>query len=253
MSEQTPPTVGHNGPLTTGFDYGRLPPEIVQDAQDDTVLIQSCLKRIGFEIFTFGAALIRQKDRLGRGYWLPWLNAETGFSEDTAERFMRVFRTLSGDEFRTVRNSGLQLTTLYALAGAPEGVRYQIAEAINNGAAGGDPVLDAEIKRRIEDAKSGGIIVRDTTAAREARQREAAVEFTKRIKERFLPAEFEGLVKLYNRAVGPILGEVLRARKPNYVHGLITGELVMNGVPLTDKQLRDYQLNRDSTPPAKTK
>jgi hypothetical protein len=55
-----------------------------------------------------------QHHQLEYGQWLEWLGAEFDWSEDTAERYMKV-ATLA-DRFRSLRNLKLAKTTLYALA-----------------------------------------------------------------------------------------------------------------------------------------
>jgi Protein of unknown function (DUF3102) len=67
-------------------------------------------------IIDIGDCLIEAKDQeCEHGEWLNWLvDAELGYSVDTAERYMKVAKL--GAKYATLRNLKLGKTTLYALA-----------------------------------------------------------------------------------------------------------------------------------------
>lgn len=67
------------------------------------------------------------KASLPHGSFLPWIVAEFGMSEATAQRFMKVADAFQ-DKARTVRD--LAPTALYALASAEPGVQSRIEEML---------------------------------------------------------------------------------------------------------------------------
>jgi hypothetical protein len=61
-----------------------------------------------------GDLLLEAKAQCEPGQWLNWLETECEYSEDSAERYMKVAKLAS--RFRNLRNLRLGKTTLYALA-----------------------------------------------------------------------------------------------------------------------------------------
>jgi hypothetical protein len=92
-------------------------------------------------IIEIGRDLIRVKERLGHGNFLPWIDREFRMTEKTAERFMSVAERF-GDKFDSV--STLGLTALYELAApsTPEEVRSEVEARV----ASGQSVTTAEVK-----------------------------------------------------------------------------------------------------------
>jgi hypothetical protein len=66
-------------------------------------------------VFDSGDLLLEAKAQCEPGGWLDWLETEVEYSEDTAEKHMKVSKLASG-RFRNLRNLRLGKTTLYALA-----------------------------------------------------------------------------------------------------------------------------------------
>ena len=52
----------------------------------------------GEAILTIGNCLIEAKSMLLHGEWLPWLNSKVGYSEKTAQNFMRLAREFSNPQ-----------------------------------------------------------------------------------------------------------------------------------------------------------
>src|SRR4051812_29722081 len=78
------------------FDYAVLPEEIANEARSTAGRIKARLRRTASDIVATGEDLLRLKDRLGHGRFLPWVDAEFGMSADTAGRYMNVARNLGG-------------------------------------------------------------------------------------------------------------------------------------------------------------
>lgn len=62
----------------------------VRDIDTITAEINILKENAGITIIEIGRRLIEAKEQLSHGEWLPWLRDEVQFSEDTAQRFMRI-------------------------------------------------------------------------------------------------------------------------------------------------------------------
>jgi Protein of unknown function (DUF3102) len=116
--------------------------------------IRALLSRTVKDVAEIGRRLIEAKSVVGRGKWLPWLDREFGWSEDTAENFMRVHKFVDGlSNSETIRNLVLTLpvSSVYLLAApsTPAEARDEIIER----AEAGEVLLVPEVKRVIQDAK----------------------------------------------------------------------------------------------------
>jgi hypothetical protein len=108
------------------------PVNLVTDAQINDVelaehseAIRALCRRHVEDAVEIGWRLTEVKGRLGHGNWLPWLRTEFGWSDDTAERYMRMHEFV---KFRSVPNLGsFEITALEKLAGpsTPEAVRQE--------------------------------------------------------------------------------------------------------------------------------
>ena len=96
-----------------------------------------------------GQALIRQKDRLPHGMFLPWIAAEFQMSQSASDRFMQVAKVYSG-KLPTVGNLGT--TAIYDLAApsTPPEVQAEVERRIQ----AGELVNAADIKRLKDDFDS---------------------------------------------------------------------------------------------------
>ena len=101
-----------------------LPPQAADIVlAEHAAVIRALGKRVVGDIIEIGRRLAECKNRLGHGNWLPWIDQEFGWSEDTAENYMRV----ADDKFRTIRNLELPLKGLYMLTApsTPDEAREQ--------------------------------------------------------------------------------------------------------------------------------
>lgn len=132
----------------SSFDYEHLAPEVRTDVQESTRRIHELERRTSESIIEIGQQLIRVKQRLPHGEFLPWLDAEFGWTERTARRFMAV-----ADVFHKSDNlSAFQPSALYALASnnVPQEVRDDFAAV----AEAGHPVTHAAVKEAIAERKA---------------------------------------------------------------------------------------------------
>ena len=61
-----------------------------------------------------GARLTECKRIAGRGNWMPWINREFGWSDETARKFMRCYDLAQSRKFQ--QDWDLPVSSLYLLA-----------------------------------------------------------------------------------------------------------------------------------------
>jgi hypothetical protein len=78
------------------------------------------------DVIEIGRRLTEAKPIAGHGNWLAWLEREFGWSDKTAENYMRVY--VLSTKFETVSNLDLDLRSLYLLGAksTPQEVRKEI-------------------------------------------------------------------------------------------------------------------------------
>ena len=85
-------------------DLGRIiaqtmaPPADGRTIETITGDILEAQRRGGEAVLTIGRCLIEAKDMLPHGEWLPWLAEKVGYSEKTAQNFMRLARAFSNPQ-----------------------------------------------------------------------------------------------------------------------------------------------------------
>lgn len=141
--------------VAEAFDYSTLDKATASEARALAERVRSFERRAGREMVDLGGALLRMKDRLGHGRFLPWLQAEFGGKVRTAQRYMEMHEAF-GSKYDTV--SYLPPTTLQVLASAPNSAREEIVAEIE----AGKQVPPAIVKSRVATA---------VAAAREADRR----------------------------------------------------------------------------------
>lgn len=104
-------------------------------AREAAERIKLRLRRSAEDIIEIGRDLLSVKERIGHGNFLPWIEAEFGMTDKTAQRFMNVGRVYAGKNDIV---SNLDVTALYELA-APKTsteVREEIERMIEAGDIG---------------------------------------------------------------------------------------------------------------------
>lgn len=127
------------------FDYASLDASAAAKAQQSAKRIRSFEKAAAIDI---GRELLAIKDALPHGRFLPWVEAEFGYSRRTATNMMAVASTF-GDTWESV--SHLPATVLYQLAApsTPDAVREAVVRSESGKLA--DP---AAVKRAIAKARN---------------------------------------------------------------------------------------------------
>jgi Protein of unknown function (DUF3102) len=107
-------------------------------------------QRVIGDVIEIGRHLVEAKKLCGHGNWLPWLNRELGWTEQTALNFMRVHELAKTKNFLDLAPD-LSVSALYLLAApsTPEAARTEVIER----AKAGETLAVAEVKRVVERAK----------------------------------------------------------------------------------------------------
>ena len=108
---------------------------------DDPVLtkyateIRRLGRRVKEDVVEIGRYLDQAQKHAGHGTWLTWIEAEFGWSDQTAYHFIHLYQACQNPEFQKFWNSDLPLSALYRLAApnTPTEARQQVAERIEAG------------------------------------------------------------------------------------------------------------------------
>jgi hypothetical protein len=80
---------------------------------DSAERIRALGRRVIDDVIEIGRLLVECKARCGHGNWLPWIEREFGWSDDTALNFIRCHQLAKSRNFRDL---SLPVTSLYLLA-----------------------------------------------------------------------------------------------------------------------------------------
>jgi DUF3102 family protein len=148
----------------TNFDYAAAPVDRDAELAMLVARIKASRKRHIEAVHDIGAALLRAKELLGHGNFLPWLQAEFRWSERTANNYMSIARFFKG---KTANFADLDIGAAAALAAksTPAEVRDELLER----AEAGESITREEIKERIAASRKA----RNPAAAEQAQPGEA--------------------------------------------------------------------------------
>jgi hypothetical protein len=133
---------------TIGFAYGELEPEVAQAVK----AAADCIRRGGGSmaatIIEIGNALLKAKEQLGHGKFGAWLKAEFGWSERTAQRYMKAAEQFGGKPDIV---SDLEPSAVYLLSAnsTPPGVKDDVVRRLEEGSR----LTTAEIKSVVRRAR----------------------------------------------------------------------------------------------------
>jgi hypothetical protein len=139
-------------PVARGFDYTLLGPTAAGIIRAAAARIRQRVKQTLDGIVGIGLELIAVKEALPHGEFGPWLKAEFGWTDRTAQRFMNVAAWLK-EISDTLSDMRLSPTAAYLLSApsAPEGARHKALELVEAGeeitAAVARHILDGERER----------------------------------------------------------------------------------------------------------
>ena len=139
-----------------------------KDIEAITGEILEAQRKGGEAVLTIGRCLIDAKAMLSHGEWLPWLSERVGYSEKTAQNFMRLAREFSNPQ----AIADLGATKALKLLALPADEREKFV-ADHNVIDMTTRQLEAAIRERDEAVKAAQAAKADAAAAEEARAKMA--------------------------------------------------------------------------------
>lgn len=132
-------------PALPGFDYGALSHDARETVQMERDFIRDRMKRTASDIIAIGRSLTAAKEALPHGQFGPWLDAEFGWSQPTASRFMAVYRAFGNRQ--SIPGEYFESHALYTLASGdvPDEVREEFIER----AEAGERITHAMVRESI--------------------------------------------------------------------------------------------------------
>lgn len=127
-----------------------MPSDVVANdpvVAEHTAAIKTLTRRAGQDIIEIGQRLHAVKERVDHGAFGPWVDREFGWSQPTAQRFMRVAQV-----FQNRQIDGFGVSALYALASG--NVPDEIRERFITQAESGEPVRYRDVRAEIDAAKA---------------------------------------------------------------------------------------------------
>ncbi|MTH94935.1 hypothetical protein [Roseibium sp. RKSG952] len=120
--------------IAVDFNYDAIPTEHREQLRSDAIAIRASLIAGAQSLMDAGEKLARWRDTLPHGAWLPWVEAETGMSEQWARDAINVYLRFRGDPL-FLKDNGLALpqTALVRLATAPEGAFEDVKDRLERG------------------------------------------------------------------------------------------------------------------------
>ncbi|MEA2757309.1 MAG: hypothetical protein QOJ54_3598 [Aliidongia sp.] len=134
--------------IVAPFDYAALPAADAAALRAEAKNLRTCRKGVTEGMLAIGAGLIRAKARLAHGDWGRWLDAEFGYSQRTARRFMLAAAWAEGKS-ATVADFDPGVVNLLSAPSTPEAV----AQAALDRAAAGEPISAEMLRITIANAK----------------------------------------------------------------------------------------------------
>ncbi len=175
--------------VVVGFNYDLLETKLADKLRNAADRIRERVKKTVEDIIEVGNDLLAVKDALPHGQFLPWIKAEFGWSERTAQNFMSV-----AEQFKSAKIADLpiQPSAAYLLAApsVPDEARQKAVEKAEAGeeitfAAAKEIVAEARKKKRPRRQKA---IPADKLAGR-------LVTVLERYRDRWDPKELAELAR----------------------------------------------------------
>lgn len=184
---------------------------------EHAAVIRALGKRVVGDIIEIGRRLSDAKRRVGHGGWLPWLEREFGWVEQTALNFMRCHDLAKSKKFGDLN---LPVSGLYLLAAptTPDEARDSIIERARDGEA----LTHAQVKAMIDEArkkqdadhKADRDREREASERRIERMREQHDRQAKELRDKLAQSLTPDLIeKAIDEAVGPLKKKIERYEK----------------------------------------
>lgn len=153
--------------IVAAFEYSQLDTETRIIVQQKASEIKTLMRRTAQDIKEIGHKLIEVKQQLGHGKFGNWLEAEFGWTDRTAQNFMRVADTFKSENFSDL---ALAPSALYLLASpsTPDEARQEAIERARQG-----EVVSRAVAREIvggkEEERNGQTYTMNTAAIGQGR------------------------------------------------------------------------------------
>jgi hypothetical protein len=117
-----------------GFDYAPLEPHKAKQLQESASRIRAQVKKTLEDIIVVGQELTAVRQNLPHGQFIPWLKAEFGWTERTAQNFMAVAQAF-GSKNEIIADLIIQPTAAYLLSApsVPEEARLAAVQRAQAG------------------------------------------------------------------------------------------------------------------------
>jgi hypothetical protein len=132
------------GPTETHFQYAGVPAESVAEITKLVFRIRATHKRHLEAVYEIGADLLRAKELLGHGNFLPWLQSEFRWSERTANNYMSIARFFQG---KAANFADLDIGAAAALAA--RSTPAEVRDAFLKRAEAGEIITRQEVRERL--------------------------------------------------------------------------------------------------------
>ncbi len=174
-------------PVVVGFNYDLLETKVAEQVRSSADRIRERLKKTLVDIIEVGHDLQAAKKSLEHGQFGPWLRAEFGWTERTAQNFMSVAERF-GAKTEIISDLRIAPTAAYLLA-APSVPDEARAKAIERAESG--ETITAKLARKIlaEAKRKRGRRRAKAVPAEKLHQR--LVKALERFHERWDPEELE--------------------------------------------------------------
>jgi hypothetical protein len=135
-------------PVVVGFNYDVLEAKVAEQVRSSADRIRERVKKTVEDIIEVGNDLLAVKEALEHGHFGPWLKAEFGWSERTAQNFMSV-----PERFKNAKTADLPIQPSAAYFWAAPSVPDEARQVAIEKAEAGEEITFATAKEIVAEAK----------------------------------------------------------------------------------------------------
>ena len=176
--------------VVVGFNYDLVETKIAEQARSSAERIRQKVQKTIEDIIEVGQELVAVKDAVGHGHFGPWLRAEFGWTERTAQNFMSVAERFGGNT-KLISDLSIDATAAYLLAApsAPDEARQTAVER----AEAGEQITTAVAKEILAETRKKRPRRKKAVPSEKLGLR--LVSLLERYKERWNPKELSELAR----------------------------------------------------------
>ena len=134
--------------VVIGFNYDLLETKVADKVRTAADRIRERIKKTVEDIIEVGNDLLAVKEALPHGQFLPWLRAEFGWSERSAQNFMRV-----ADKFKSAKIADLPIQPSAAYFLAAPSIPVEAREKAVEKAEAGEEITFAAAREIVAEAR----------------------------------------------------------------------------------------------------